>query len=706
MRKLVLLAVLCLFSIQPEARGQDRYGLHFRQAEQRKAAGDWAGMEAELKMALRYGPGDEYAWRSLAWAQARQKKWRESLANAQENYRRHGCGCSLLQVYESAVLAGDYELAAQAVAAWRKLPQQQRHISWMDADKRLRSLHATYVYEIVLENGLENEVGKSPVIMSVPGVADHQSFEYSLTTSGKVIADTKTPALNRRTLTIEHAPGEKVGIRGTLKVRSRVLGMAPLDRITSWAMPDDVSEFLGPFKNGRDMFDPKHPEIVRLAGGLKSSTPAKTVQAVLDWLSKNFRYELGKDTSLDATLKNRCGQCHHYCNLFVTLCRAAGIPSTVLHVGTLPVKLGEEAEIGSHGQVSVYLPGLGWTPVEPMNVNSLAEYGGGSILLWSTNGGVGTGIGGTGWPVRRCRLVAIEYPDGTQERFTLTGRDLEELPSAEIRLISAAVAATPEVATRVQPAGLLGQDEAKVLEHFPAAKRNAAGTYLLEQNGDRTEFLVKSGKIGALVFRGETAKQDWHLAFQKLGLPTDGVVPQRKPGGIYLEHVSGIPGGIPVIWNKAAGTLCLGTRPVLTGRPAGVQSGSLRLPPPRELVNRTTREVVQTLGSPDPDSEVELVYRFGDIEVHYIGGGLSSVKGETSVDESAKVQWINVVFKSPAVKTWQAAVRALGLDPAKASARSKKIESSIFTDYRWKTLPGWKASWIAPERKLMLAPTK
>ena len=45
-----------------------------------KARGDWAAMEEVITRALRHGPGDEYVWRSLAWAQMHRGKWRESLA--------------------------------------------------------------------------------------------------------------------------------------------------------------------------------------------------------------------------------------------------------------------------------------------------------------------------------------------------------------------------------------------------------------------------------------------------------------------------------------------------------------------------------------------------------------------------------------------------------------------------------------------------
>ncbi len=102
---------------------QDRYGYYMDLCEQSKRAGDFAGMEVAILHALRFGRGDEYAWRSLASAQARQGKWKDSLANARRNIQRHGTtGWSLAQLTESALGNGDFALASSALAQARRLP--------------------------------------------------------------------------------------------------------------------------------------------------------------------------------------------------------------------------------------------------------------------------------------------------------------------------------------------------------------------------------------------------------------------------------------------------------------------------------------------------------------------------------------------------------------------------------------------------------
>lgn len=53
-----------------------------QKAEKAKRAGDFAAMAAALRIVLQHGPGDEYAWRGLAWTLDRAGQWQESLAVA------------------------------------------------------------------------------------------------------------------------------------------------------------------------------------------------------------------------------------------------------------------------------------------------------------------------------------------------------------------------------------------------------------------------------------------------------------------------------------------------------------------------------------------------------------------------------------------------------------------------------------------------
>jgi tetratricopeptide (TPR) repeat protein len=105
------------------AAAQDRYRHYMDLCEQSKQAGDFAKMEEAIQQALRNGPGDEYAWRSLAWAQARQGKWKDSLENARKNIQRNGkTGWSVAQYADSALGCGEFALARKALDFADKLP--------------------------------------------------------------------------------------------------------------------------------------------------------------------------------------------------------------------------------------------------------------------------------------------------------------------------------------------------------------------------------------------------------------------------------------------------------------------------------------------------------------------------------------------------------------------------------------------------------
>jgi len=121
------------------------YQYYMGQCSRAKKARDMPGVERAVFAALQYGPGDEYAWRTLAWAQAKQGKWQDSLSNANENVRRHGVsGWSMSQLAESALGAGDFEQARKALQQADALPRATLNGSERDLqDCRKRLLAAT-----------------------------------------------------------------------------------------------------------------------------------------------------------------------------------------------------------------------------------------------------------------------------------------------------------------------------------------------------------------------------------------------------------------------------------------------------------------------------------------------------------------------------------------------------------------------------------
>ena len=72
-----------------------------------------------------------------------------------------------------------------------------------------------------------------------------------------------------------------------------------------------------------------HPSVKRLAVKLKQKGQVKYALALYDWVSQNVRYEgfLKRERGALYALTKKRGDCTEYMDLFVALCRAAGIPA-------------------------------------------------------------------------------------------------------------------------------------------------------------------------------------------------------------------------------------------------------------------------------------------------------------------------------------------------------------------------------------------
>jgi tetratricopeptide (TPR) repeat protein len=376
-----LVPVLLASWSQPIA-AQESYNSCLQAAERAKAQGDFSAMEAALKNALRFGPSDEYAWRSLAWAQAQQGRWRESLDNARENVRRNGeCGWSLHQLTESAILAGEIELARDTLRRAENLsPSLQQNLDFSGIRQRLANVSATRKYKITYV--VSDKSSNGPLCYLIPALtAPRQTVQVNVED-----AQSWKRLLEQRDYLLEVVPKRERPFRiiATATLQPFWLGAQRLAKVPPGPCPTALQSYLGPFRNGPQL-DPSQADCLAVALPLQGRTGADSVQNVLDWLRANMIREppFGPDT-LSEILRNRHGLCHHHANLMPSLCRATGVPAVIAHGTVLPDQKGETA-IG-HGWVEVFLNGLGWVPVEPMNPASLRCFGGANYLLFHTTG--------------------------------------------------------------------------------------------------------------------------------------------------------------------------------------------------------------------------------------------------------------------------------------------------------------------------------
>jgi hypothetical protein len=364
------------------AAAQESYDTHFRAAERAKAKSDFAAMEAALEKALQLGPGDEYAWRSLAWAQARQGKWRPSLTNAWENLKRHGeRGWPLRQLFDSAMVAGDIDLARNTLGRASNLPLAWSDNLNFDSDwRQIEGVTAPRTYRVTFV--IQDKSSNGPLRYLIPALkAPRQTAQLKV--EG---AQSWNTFQEGRDWLLAVVPRLDKPFRITLNATLQMIWLGPsrLAKVPPGSGLPAVQLYLGAMRNG-SWLDPSEPECLALARTLKGRTSAETVQNILDWLKKNMIHEppYGPDT-VSAILRDRHGLCHHHVNVMVGLCRAAGVPAVIAHGIVLPDDKGE-VKIG-HGWLEVYLNGIGWVPVEPLNPDSLRCFGGATYLFLHSTG--------------------------------------------------------------------------------------------------------------------------------------------------------------------------------------------------------------------------------------------------------------------------------------------------------------------------------
>ena len=107
------------------------------------------------------------------------------------------------------------------------------------------------------------------------------------------------------------------------------------------------------------------PRITLLAARLKGPSARKTISNIQDFLAghlENSGYE-GTDYGALQTLERGKGDCSDFADLFVTLCRACGIPARTLsgYLSYIP------KDTPKHDRAEAYLPALGWVRFDPFH---------------------------------------------------------------------------------------------------------------------------------------------------------------------------------------------------------------------------------------------------------------------------------------------------------------------------------------------------
>jgi transglutaminase-like putative cysteine protease len=101
-----------------------------------------------------------------------------------------------------------------------------------------------------------------------------------------------------------------------------------------------------------------------LVGG--KSTACEQVRSIYDYIGNNLVYSFnGADWGAQAALGEMGADCTEYASLMMALTRAAGIPARYLEGLWAGGDLGVDGARTEHAWLEVYLPGVGWTPMDP-----------------------------------------------------------------------------------------------------------------------------------------------------------------------------------------------------------------------------------------------------------------------------------------------------------------------------------------------------
>ncbi|MCJ7625085.1 MAG: hypothetical protein MUO76_16415 [Anaerolineaceae bacterium] len=126
---------------------------------------------------------------------------------------------------------------------------------------------------------------------------------------------------------------------------------------------------LDTFTNAETYLESDSAAIIELSNSLTSDAADVCAQsrAIYDYLGDNMVYSgyMSDDIGALKALEKLEGDCTEFSDLFISLNRAADIPAHFLEGVTCCTENGYEAGQNKHNWAEVYLPNIGWVPVDP-----------------------------------------------------------------------------------------------------------------------------------------------------------------------------------------------------------------------------------------------------------------------------------------------------------------------------------------------------
>ena len=143
--------------------------------------------------------------------------------------------------------------------------------------------------------------------------------------------------------------------------------------------------------------------------------PYWMARKIYDYINDRMRYELVGGWNIAPTvLKRGTGSCSEYSFVFISLCRAAGIPAR--YQGSVAIR-GDDASTDDvfHRWCEVYLPNYGWIPVDPSGGDQPSPEGQAAYFGNLANRYLITTVGGGG-------SEYLEWNYNSNETWTSSGK--------------------------------------------------------------------------------------------------------------------------------------------------------------------------------------------------------------------------------------------------------------------------------------------
>jgi len=163
---------------------------------------------------------------------------------------------------------------------------------------------------------------------------------------------------------------------------------------------DSVPPGFGYASQVTNLWETEEPEIENKALELTENQSNLYYKAkqIFDFVMEYLQYQTSSNVySALWTYQNQKGDCAEHANLFIALCRAAGIPAKFVSCYGYKPELEPNLDQMGHAFVTVYLPDAGWIPADltwPLDIGQFSELDFNHIVSATSDGDDMFGFGG------------------------------------------------------------------------------------------------------------------------------------------------------------------------------------------------------------------------------------------------------------------------------------------------------------------------